>query len=388
MTPPPETPAAIESAMRRALDLARRAEGQTRPNPLVGAVILREGRVIGEGFHARAGEPHAEAQALTQATEDPRGATMVVTLEPCSHHGRTPPCSDAVIRAGIARVVIAQRDPNPLARGGVERLREAGVAVETGVMEQEAMLLNPAFNTYHQLGRPLVTLKWAMSADGCTASSSGHSAWITSPESRTRAHAMRAAHDAVLVGVETALMDGAKLTIRHVEQPPGPPLRRIVLDSQLRLPPGHPLVTETQGRAVVVCADNAPADREMALTSEGAEVWRLRPGVDGRVSLADLMLTLRGHGIQSVLVEGGRRVAGQMIRFGFADRVAAFLAPVLIGAGGAPLSALTGDDPITTMSDALRLHHARFETIGPDVLMEGWITRHLFEDVAPAGTDR
>ncbi len=368
--------------MGRALDLARRAEGQTRPNPAVGAVVVRDGNLLGEGYHERAGLPHAERNALAACDQDPRGATMYVTLEPCNHHGRTPPCTDAILESGIARMVIAQRDPNIEARGGVERLRAAGIDVKTGVRETEARLLNPAFNTFHAMGRPLVTLKWAMSLDGCTSSSSGHSAWISNEASRRRAHELRAAHDAIVVGVETALQDGTRLNVRDVELGHLPHPARLVLDSRLRLPEDHPFVTETEGQAVVICAEDASHEAEERLRARGADVWRLRRAGNGPgVSIPDLLLTLRGRNIQSLLVEGGRRVAGQFVASNAVDRVAVFVAPVLIGSGTETLSALVGDNPITSMSNALRLHHVTSEPIEGDVLVQGWVSQHLFGEL-------
>ncbi len=364
--------------MTRALELARRAEGRTRPNPLVGCVVVRDGRVVGEGFHAQAGGPHAEREALASCSEDPRGATMYVTLEPCSHTGRTPPCADAVIGSGVARLVIAQRDPNPQAGGGIERIRAAGIQVETDVCAEETMLLNPAFNTYHMLGRPLVTLKWAASADGCTSCEGGDSRWISDASSRRRVHEMRARADAVLVGIETALRDDAKLTVRDAEVPPGPKLRRMVLDAELRLPPDHPLVVADPETAVVWCTEDASPEREAALANAGATVRRIRRRERGGVSVAELVAALHGEGVQSLLVEGGRRVAGSFLAEGLADRVAVITSPVLIGSGGNALSALVVREPVTRMDRAVRLHHTRVETIGDDVLLEGWLTGHLF----------
>lgn len=369
--------------MRRAIDLARRSVGHTRPNPNVGALILKNGEVVGEGWHRQAGQAHAEVEALRSCSVDPRGATMVVTLEPCNHTGRTGPCSEAVLRAGIARVVIAQPDPNPVSGGGIERLRAAGVDVLVGIEQALALQLNPAFNTFHMLGRPFVTLKWALSADGCTSCQSGQSFWITGEPARRRVHQMRTLCDAVLIGIETALQDNARLTIRGIEIPPGPPRRRIVLDSTLRLPVDHPLVTETQGTATIACSEDAPEDRERALLEAGADVWRLETNRDGRPSMHALMARLREEGVQSLLVEGGRHIAGQILAHGFADRVAAFLAPTLIGASDQPLGALLLPNPPETMQDAPRLHHVRTETLGDDVLLEGWITRHLFPDPTP-----
>lgn len=365
--------------MRRAIAQARLAWGRTRPNPHVGCVVARERRVIGEGFHARAGEPHAERAALAACSEDPRGATMYVTLEPCNHHGRTPPCVDAVIAAGIARAVIAQRDPNPVAGGGIERLRAAGIDVVHGVCEDEALLLNPAFNTYHLLKRPLVTLKWAASADGCTSCVGGDSKWISGEAARRRVHAMRAEHDAVLIGIETALRDDARLTIRDAEVPPGPPLRRMVLDANLRLSADHPLVAADPATAVVWCSEKAPADAEARLLAAGAAVHRIpRAHFGSALSIQALLERLHADKVHSLLVEGGRRVAGSFVDANCVDRVAAFVAPAIIGSGSTSLSALVLNEPPSRMADARRLHHVRADVLGDDVLLEGWLTRHLF----------
>ncbi|MCB2156498.1 bifunctional diaminohydroxyphosphoribosylaminopyrimidine deaminase/5-amino-6-(5-phosphoribosylamino)uracil reductase RibD [bacterium] len=369
--------------MRRAIELARRSFGRTRPNPNVGALIIKNGEIVGEGWHHQAGQAHAEVEALRSCSVDPRGATMVVTLEPCNHTGRTGPCSEAVLRAGISRLVIAQLDPNVVSGGGIERLRAAGVEVITGVEEGLSMQMNPAFNTFHMLGRPFVTMKWAVSADGCTSCESGHSFWITGESARRHVHEMRALHDATLVGVETALRDKARLSIRGIEIPPGPPRRRMVLDSRLQVPVDHPLVTETQGIATVVCSEDAPADREEALANAGAEVWRLESDNNGHVSLPALMARFREEGVQSVFVEGGRHVAGAFVANGFVDRVAAFMAPVLIGAAQSPLNALVMPQAPDSMEQAIRLHHVRTEAFGDDVLLEGWVTRHLFPEEQP-----
>lgn len=366
-----------EHCMRRAIDAARRAWGRTRPNPHVGAVIARDGRIVAEGFHERAGQPHAERNALAACSENPRGATMYVTLEPCNHHGRTPPCVDAILDAGIARVVLAQRDPNAVARGGVERLRAEGVQVDVGLLEDEAWMLNPAFNTFHERSRPLVTLKWAMSADGCTSAAGGQSAWISNPASRRRVHMMRAAHDAVLVGIGTALQDNARLSARDVELLPGPSLRRVVLDTNLRIPIDHALLRETQGIATIFCADDAPRDREEILRAVGGDVIRVPRTADGgALVVPSVLAALHGLGVQSVLVEGGRRVAGSFAAAGLVDRVAIFVAPAIVGSGRDAQSALVADNPIRHMQDAARLHHVQTESIDGDVLMTGWLTEN------------
>jgi diaminohydroxyphosphoribosylaminopyrimidine deaminase/5-amino-6-(5-phosphoribosylamino)uracil reductase len=375
MTPPDR------KFMLRALELAALARGMTRPNPCVGAVIVSpEGAVLGEGFHHRAGLPHAEVEALEAARvagNEVRGATMYVTLEPCNHRGRTGPCSEAVIAAGIRRVVMAMRDPNAEARGGVERLREAGVEVAVGLCEAEALLLNPAFNTCHMLGRPLVTLKWAMTLDGCTSVGTGDSKWITGPEAREEVHRRRAGHDAVIAGIGTVLRDDARLSARvpgGVSFPPD----RIVLDSTLRLSTLSAFVREEDGgRALVVCTEEAEAGREIALQEAGVEVLRLPRGKHG-VSIPDLMRALHGRKVQSLYVEGGRILAGQLLEEGVVDRVEAWLAPKLAGGGAGHLGPTLMGNPLGTMAEAISLHHVSAVAFGGDLLVEGWQSSHLF----------
>ncbi len=363
-----------EPWMRHAMELALRARGCTRPNPLVGCVIVRDGGVLAEGHHARAGEPHAEAAALAARGSDARGATMYVTLEPCNHHGRTPPCTEAILGAGITRVVVGARDPNPMAGGGADRLRAAGVDVVSGVLGRECWLLNPGFHIFHAQRRPLVTLKWAMTADGCTSAVGGDSRWISSEASRVLVHELRASHDAVLVGIETAVRDQARLSVRGVPGANlGPPRRRIVLDSTLSLASDHALVREPQGLATIVCAESACAGRESALRAAGADVWRVGGGTGGRLDLRALMEKLAEERCHSLLVEGGRRVAGSFVAAGLVDRVMGFVAPALLGGGGAHLGGLAMRDPPYAMDAALRLHHAEWGVVGCDALLTGWL---------------
>lgn len=369
--------------MRRALDLARRATGQTRPNPLVGCVIVSaHGVILGEGWHQRAGEPHAEINAIHDAGQ--RGSALVdstfyVTLEPCNHHGRTPPCTDALLRSKPRRVVVAMRDPNARAGGGLERLRDAGIEVVEGVLRGEALLLNPGFNTLHMLGRPLVTLKWAMSLDGCTSAADGNSKWITGEAARAEVHRRRSMADALLVGIDTLLRDDSRLGIRGHDQPPGPPLLRIVLDSRLRIPPSASFLrVPDNSRGIVCCIDSAPDAARRVLASTGAEVLAL-PAGDGGVSIQALLAELARRGVQSLIVEGGRRVAGSFLDAGVVDRVEGWIAPTLIGGGSAHLGPVQLVSLATApLSQAPRLHHPTSSLHGDDWLLEGWLSNHLF----------
>jgi diaminohydroxyphosphoribosylaminopyrimidine deaminase/5-amino-6-(5-phosphoribosylamino)uracil reductase len=310
--------------MRRALALAMRGWGQTAPNPMVGAVVVRDGEIVGEGYHARYGAEHAEPVALASAGDRARGATLYVTLEPCTHAGKRPPCVPGVIDAGIARVVIATRDPNPLAAGGVEQLRAAGIEVLTGIEEAEAFELNAPFFNRFASDRPWVTLKLAVSLDGAIADASRASGWITSPTSRREVHRQRAVADAIAIGIGTALADDPKLTARGVPRPRVAPAR-VVFDHGARLPLGSRLVRSIGDARLVVVTDGSAPDREIALEGAGATVVRV-PGT------LDALRALKTMGIDSLYVEGGAALAGALLGGGVVDRLIIFRAPVLLGA--------------------------------------------------------
>ncbi len=368
--------------MEAALAAAQAVAGTTRPNPAVGAVVAREGRILSVAATAHGGRPHAEPQALARAG-DAAGATLYVTLEPCNHTGATPPCTEAILAAGISRVVVAARDRNPVARGGVERLRAAGVAVQEGLLAARARLVNPGFHTRHQLGRPLVTLKWAMTLDGCTSAVGGDSKWITDTDARREGHRMRASHDATLAGIGTVLRDSARLSVRDAQAPPGPPLRRIVLDAAARIDPASPFVAERAGIATVACAHDAPELARAALVGAGAEVWPLPRDARGGVSITALLARCAEEGVSSVLVEGGRNVAGHFVEDGMVDRVAVFIAPSILGAGSENIGPLRLYSPPGAVSAAAPLHHVTHRDAGAALLVEGWITYHLFGEQGP-----
>ncbi len=314
--------------MRRALRLAARGAGRVAPNPLVGCVLTRDGRTVGEGWHREYGGPHAEVEALRAAGDAARGATAYVTLEPCDHWGKTPPCTGALLAAGVARVVVAVRDPFPAAAGGAERLRAAGVPVEVGVLEAEARELNAPF-LFAAAGaaRPWVTLKLALSLDGAVADHTRGPGWLTGAEARRAVHRLRAAHDAVAVGIGTALADDPELTVRDAPAPRAPPLR-VVFDRGARLPLGGRLArTAREVPAAVVCAPDAPAERVRALVGAGVRVVRAD---DLGGALAVLR---RDHGVRSLLAEGGARLSGALWGADLVDRLVIFRAPVVLGAG-------------------------------------------------------
>jgi len=367
-------PDADETLMRRALGLARRGLGHVEPNPMVGALVVKGGAVIGEGYHARFGGPHAEVVALDAAAEHARDADMYVTLEPCCHHGKTPPCTEAILSAGIRRVVVAVEDPfKEVAGRGIARLREAGLEVTVGVLEAPARRLNAAFFKRTETGRPLVIAKWAMTVDGCLADAAGHSQWISGEASRRRVHEMRRVCDAVVVGIGTALADSPRLTVRHVDAIPerGQPAR-VVLDGGLRLPPDREPAASASDVPVLIYTLQSSAstlpERAAALTDAGCEVVPVASGPSG-VGLAAVLDDLGARGMSRVLFEGGACVLGSLVSEGLADRVMAFAAPRLLAAGDArsPLEGPAG----RALSEALDLQEMTVERVGEDVLIEG-----------------
>lgn len=349
--------------MARALALARRGLYTTDPNPRVGCVLVRDGKIIGEGWHAYAGGPHAEIQALQAAGENARGANCYITLEPCCHHGRTPPCSEALVRAGIRRVVVAMIDPNPKVAGqGLAQLRAAGIETVCGVLEEEARALNRGFCRRMQSGRPWVTAKLAASLDGRTATASGESRWITSEAARRDVHALRAASSAILTGIGTVLEDDPALTARiesgeEVLQP-----LRVVVDSRLRMPTTARMLG-LPGRTVVatVCED---AGRRASLERAGAEVLVLPPEATGRVDLAALLAALAKLEVNEVLVEAGAVLNGALAEAGLVDEWVIYLAPCLLGDRGRGLFHLPG---VQTLAERVELEFQEIRRIGPDL---------------------
>ena len=354
----------------RALDLARAARGTTSPNPPVGAAVVRDGRIVGEGATEPPPGDHAEVVALRQAGDSARGAALHVTLEPCSHFGRTPPCADAVIAAGIARVIAAVRDPNPKVSGrGFDRLRQAGIAVEIGEGQADAEDLIAPHAKLITTGLPLITAKFAMSLDGKIATRTGESKWITGEESRRYVHEMRAASDAIMAGIGAVLADDPLLTARNADGAPLPrqPLR-VIADSAGRLPPRAALLKQP-GETL---AATASADAAARIRALGADALTI-PADDGRVDLRALMRALAERGIASVFVEGGGTLLGSLLDAGLADKIAGFIAPTIIGGETAP-SPIAGVGA-ERMSDALRLSNVKIRRFGEDVAILGDIRR-------------
>lgn len=359
------TDAALDRAlMARALEEG--ARGDPSPNPHVGALIARGDRVIAVGHHARAGQAHAEVDAIRNAAGDTEGATLYCTLEPCNHHGRTPPCTDAIIAARLGRVVVGCPDPEPPEPGAVDKLRAAGIEVTLGVREDEARALIADWTRFVVEGLPWVLLKAAVTLDGRTAARGGDSKWITSEASRAEAHRLRDRCDAVLVGVGTVLADDPALTVRHVE---GRDPVRVVLDTTLRTPPGCALVTQASDAPTwIVHGPDAPADRRAALARDGVELLEVAAR-DGRVDLRAALRALAARDVVRVLAEGGSTVHGTLLRDGLAQAAAVFVAPKILGDRDAIPLADAGAR--ASIAEAWRLVAPRVRVLSGDVLFEG-----------------
>lgn len=360
--------------MQRALVLAQQAEGCTSPNPLVGAVIVNDGVIVGEGYHARAGEPHAEVVALRQAANQAQGATAYVTLEPCSHYGRTPPCAIALIEAGISQLYYAVRDPNPAVSGrGDALLQEAGIIVKHGLCVEEATALNRPFFKHVQTGLPLVTAKFGMSLDGKIATHTGDSQWITNELSRQQGHQLRHNSDAILVGVDTVLADDCRLTTRLSNaaiEPPRHPTR-IVLDSTGRTPLSAAIVDSALpgGQTIIATTESSTAVYRQKMQAQGVTVWLLPTDMKtGRVDLLALLRKIGSHDMLTVMVEGGGTLLGALLAQKQLDRIWAFIAPILIGGSAAPTP--FGDHGFALLSDAVQLTNLQIKTLEGDC----WLT--------------
>lgn len=369
-----------ERFMRRAIELASRGAGWTNPNPLVGAVVVKGGRVIGEGWHARFGEKHAERNALEACEEPPEGATVYVTLEPCAHTGHQPPCADALVEAGVARVVVGSRDPNPLVSGrGNERLRAAGIRVDEDMLRAECDVLNTVFFHYIQTNRPYVVAKWAMTADGRIASRTGDARWVSGEASRADAHELRHRLAAIMVGVGTVLADDPLLTARRANGEPARQPLRIVCDTHLRIPEDCALVrSAASGEAgLLVAAGPAPADafvreaqegKAARLRAAGVRVERLPIGAPGCVSLLALMDMLGAEGVDSVLLEGGSALHAAAFDERIVRRVVVYVAPKVVGGVEAP--GPVGGSGRALMADAFALGSPQVRLLGDDVRLE------------------
>lgn len=360
-----------EDFMREALLLAANARGRTAPNPLVGAVLVREGRVVGAGWHRKAGTPHAEVHALAMAGELARGATAYVTLEPCSHHGRTEPCAEALVQAGVKRVVAAMLDPNPLVAGkGKAMLEAAGVEVTVGVLAEEASRLNETYIKWVTQRLPFVTLKTAMTLDGKIATAAGQSQWITGEAARRRVHEMRDVTDAIVVGIGTVLADDPSLTTRLADGTGRNPVR-VIVDSRARTPLASKVVSDGAAKTLVAVTSAAPEERCAALEAAGVEVVRMGEGE--RVDLAALMRHLAARDITAVFVEGGGTLNFSLLAAGLVDKVHAFIAPKIVG-GKEALTPVEGAG-FAGLADAVVLTGLTAEQVAADILLTGYVAK-------------
>jgi diaminohydroxyphosphoribosylaminopyrimidine deaminase/5-amino-6-(5-phosphoribosylamino)uracil reductase len=349
--------------MKRALTLAKKGVGSTSPNPAVGCVIVKNGAIIGEGWHKRAGGPHAEIFALEMAGEEARGADVYVTLEPCCHTGKTPPCCDALIEAGVKRVVVGMSDPNPqVDGGGLRALEQAEIETLCGILENDCRAINLPFIKQVTTGMPHVTYKCAMTLDGNIATITGESRWISCEQSRKYVHKMRASMDAIMVGVDTVIADNPQLTVRHVA---GKNPLRIIVDTRLRTPESvNVLNGELSSRTIIATTESNPRVH-LRYIKQGATII-VCAEYDGRVSMIDLLQKLGIMGVQSILLEGGSRLAGSMLQLGLIDELVFFMAPKIIGSNGFAPFTLQG---ITKMAHAIKLDFTDIRRIGSDIVV-------------------
>jgi len=358
--------------MKRALNLARLAQGRTSPNPIVGAVLVKDGEVVGEGYHLRAGRPHAEINALNQAGEQARDATLYVTLEPCSHYGKTPPCVDAVIAAGVKRVVVAILDPNPRVAGqGVNRLRKAGIEVRVGVLEEEARRNNEFFFKYITWGIPFVTLKSAMTLDGKIATYTGDSRWVTGEDSRRFVHQLRNVYDAILVGIGTVIKDDPLLNTRLEVEGRRDPVR-VILDEKLQLPLDSQIAASAAQQSTLVFTSNQASEERAALLEDrGIKVIAIDSDGD-KLPLDAVLKALGKREIMSLLVEGGGQVNASFLKAGLVDKVYWFIAPKLCGGNRAPSP--VGGRGVARMAEAVRLTSYNIDRFQEDILITGYLS--------------
>jgi diaminohydroxyphosphoribosylaminopyrimidine deaminase/5-amino-6-(5-phosphoribosylamino)uracil reductase len=350
--------------MKRALTLANKGRGWVSPNPMVGAVVVKDGEIVGEGYHEKFGQAHAEVNALNAAGDEAIGATMYVSLEPCHHTGKTGPCTEKIFEAGIARVVVGMIDPNPqVNRKGIDFLRSKGIVVIENVLEEQARELNRAYAKFIQSGEPYILLKVAQTLDGRIASSSGHSKWVTSEDSRSTAHKMRAQYDAILVGIGTVLMDDPYLTVRKAK---GASPKRIVLDSQLRVPlDANVLSDESPNKTIIVTTNSASKEKIGRIVDRGSTVLVLDADERGWVPQDVLWKELAKLGITSIMVEGGSQVHTDCLKGRHADEIVVFIAPKLLGTG---VDAI-GDLGIRNMNSALELENLKIKRLDNDFMV-------------------
>ena len=359
-----------EKYMELALTLALKGKGTVSPNPMVGAVIVKDGRIIGEGYHQKYGEGHAEVNAFKNASEDVKGATMYVTLEPCSHYGKTPPCAEKIVEKKIKKVVIGTLDPNPLVSGrGVKILQDAGIEVESGILNDKCIKINEIFMKYIVKKEPFVVMKSAMSLDGKIATSAGESKWITGEESRRNVHVLRKELSAIMVGVETVIKDDPELTCR-IENGINP--IRIVVDSTLRIPIDSKIIkTADKVKTIIATTKKAERNTIKILEDYGVQIIITDTNKEGRVDLKDLMKKLGEAKIDSILLEGGAKLNFSALEEGIVDKVQIYIAPKIIG--GENAKGPVGGLGIDKLEQAFKLKEITYKTVGEDILIEGYI---------------
>ena len=366
-----------EQYMRQALDLARNGRGRTSPNPVVGAVIVKDEVIVGRGWHQKAGTAHAEIHALAEAGSAAKNATIYVTLEPCCHQGRTGPCTEAILAAGIERVVVAMVDPNPLVAGcGISRLRERGLTVDTGVLSDEAAQLNAPFIKWISCSMPFVTMKNGISLDGKIATQTGESRWITGAESRLEVHRMRNMSDAIITGIGTVLADDPELTTRLPEGGKSPV--RVVLDRMARTPVGAKILNIQAAPTIIAVSAASPQERWDALAAAGAEVL-IVPETEGKLDLAVLLRSLGQRCLTNVMVEAGGSLNSSFLFGNYVDKVVLFIAPKIIGGSGAP--GPYGGTGCGALSEAVELEDMIVRHLGEDLMVEGFVKRRESRDV-------
>ncbi len=356
--------------MKRALALARRGAGWVNPNPMVGAVVVKQGQILGEGFHEYFGGPHAEANAIGMCREGTTaGATLYVTLEPCNHTGKTPPCTELIIRSGIERVVVGMCDPNAnVTGGGIERLKEAGIRVDTGLLESRAKRMNESFIKYITTGRPFVVLKTAMTLDGKIATVTNASRWITGEPSRRLVHRMRGTYSAIMVGIDTVRYDDPQLNIRLRGKWKNP--LKVIVDTRCRIPSEARVLAVDPQLALIATTDMASVSRRKEFERAGVQVL-VCPEKEGKVDLGYLVTALGTMGIDSILLEGGSTLAFSALRNGVVDKVVSFIAPKILGGAQAPTP--VGGEGIESMDNAIELKNMTIKRTGKDIMVEGWL---------------
>ncbi len=361
--------------MKKAINLAKYGKGRVSPNPLVGALVIKNNEIIGRGYHHKAGEPHAEVLALKEAGSTAKGATLVVNLEPCCHYAKTPPCTKVIIESGIIKVVSGMEDPNPLVSGkGFAELRNAGIEVKTDVLKKQCTKLNEVFIKYITSKKPFVTLKGAISLDGKVSSATGESKWISNEKSRKITHKLRSLHDAILVGVDTIIKDNPQLTCRLDKNSKNP--IRIILDSTLRIPLSSQVIQlsrKSSSPTIIVTTEQSTPDKIKIMEKEGVQVLVTRSNSDLQIDLNNLLMILGEQNITSILIEGGPTVNASFLQAGIVDKLILFIAPILIGGKTTP--SLIGGTGIKKLADAINLTDFTIRKIDNNFLFEGYIRK-------------